>query len=106
MCEGVARWFIDFAGLQGASSEWSPPARMMVDPAREIPAIVATVRAGLITLPEAIRSFGYDPAAVIDEIAAFNSALDTAGIVLDTDPRKTSQQGQWQWQNNGQQQND
>ena len=104
MCEGVARWFIDFAGLSGASSTWSPPARIMVDPAREIPPIIATVRAGLMTLPEAIRSFGYDPAAVIDEIAAFNSELDAAGVVLDTDPRKTSQQGQWQ--NNGQQQND
>lgn len=93
LCERVAQWFADFSGMAGLSHSWTPPARTMVDPAREIPAIVDMVRAGFMSMPEAIRSFGYDPQYVVDEYAAFNAYLDEKGVILDTDPRKVSKQG-------------
>ncbi|MGZ4953566.1 MAG: phage portal protein [Methylobacter sp.] len=96
VCNGVARWFADFSGIPDLTQEWTPPARMMVDPAREIPPIIAMVRAGLCTLPEAIRSLGYDFHAVMDEIKLSNNYLDQLGLILDSDPRKTAGLGQMQ----------
>lgn len=96
VCNGVARWFADFSGIADLTQEWTPPARMMVDPAREIPPIIASVRAGLSTLPEAIRSLGYDFHTVMDEIKLSNDYLDQLGLTLDSDPRKTAGLGQMQ----------
>lgn len=87
----VAQWFDTAAALTGQTAqplpEWTPPARVMVDPTREIPAIQAAIRCGLLTLPEAIRQQGYDPDTLIQEQAAFLQKLDALGIRLDSDPR-------------------
>jgi len=96
VCNGVARWFADFSGIPDLTQEWTPPARMMVDPAREIPPIITSVRAGLLSLPEAIRSLGYDFNVVMDEIKLSNDYLDQLGLTLDSDPRKTAGLGQLQ----------
>ena len=68
----------------------------MVDPIRELPPIIDAVRAGLMSLSEALREQGYNPETVLREIASDNALLDELGLVLDTDPRKTSGQGQAQ----------
>lgn len=96
LCEGVAKWFGDFAGLTDVTHEWTPPARMMVDPIRELPPIVTAVRSGLMSLSEALRSRGYDPVQVLTQIKEDNELLDSLGLVLDSDPRKTAGQGQFQ----------
>jgi len=59
-----------------------------VDEVREIPALVEKVRAGLISMPEAIRQQGMDPDTTLAEIAAWNAKLDAAGVILATDPRQ------------------
>ena len=91
----LAQWFDEAAGLIGNASqplpEWTPPARVMVDPTREIPAIQAAIRCGILTLPEAIRQQGYDPDTLINEQAAFLAKLDALGIKLDSDPRQSYQ---------------
>jgi lambda family phage portal protein len=74
-------WFAEAAALVGVDTAgavplWSAPARVMVDESREIPAIRDKIRAGLISLPEAIRQQGYDPETVVRETAAFNVVLD------------------------------
>jgi len=96
LCDGVAKWFEDFAGLTDVEHSWTPPARMMVDPARELPPIISAVRAGLMSLSEALRSRGYDPVQVLNPIKQDNDLLDSLGLVLDSDPRKTAGQGQIQ----------
>jgi lambda family phage portal protein len=96
LCHGVARWFIDFSGIPDLTHAWTPPARTMIDPAREVPAIRDSIRSGLTTQPEAMRAQGYDPRQMVDEIAEFNQLLDEKGVVLDTDPRRVSKQGQGQ----------
>jgi len=100
LCYRVAGWFSDFAGVPGISARHTPPARTIVDPARELPAIKEAIRDGLITQPEAIREQGYDPDQQLDEIAEWNAKLDAKGIILDTDPRKTASSGQTQTVNN------
>lgn len=100
-CGGVFGWFCEaaiMAGLpaQGATAKHTPPRRTLVDPTREIPAIIKAVRGGLQTLPGAIREAGYEPDEFLAEYAEANAALDKLGIILDSDPRKITNGGQAQ----------
>ena len=72
---------------------WAPPAMQMTDPQREVDAMVRAIRAGLMSREMAVASLGYDLAEVDAQIAAGNAAADAASIVLDSDPRKVTQQG-------------
>jgi lambda family phage portal protein len=72
---------------------WAPPAMQMTDPQREIDALVRGIRAGLMSREMAVASLGFDLAEVDAQIAAGNMAADAAGIVLDSDPRRVTQQG-------------
>jgi lambda family phage portal protein len=72
---------------------WAPPAMQMTDPQREVDAMVRAIRAGLMSREMAVASLGYDLAEVDAQIAAGNAAADAAGIVLDSDPRQVTQQG-------------
>jgi capsid protein len=74
-------------------AEWTAPRFEAVDPLKDIQADILAVRAGLMTLKEAIARQGYDPAHVLAEIGATNAELDVLGIVLDTDPRKATKSG-------------
>jgi len=96
LCDGVAGWFAAIAQITDVTAEWTPPKRMMVDPVREIPAIKDAIRAGLMTQSEAVREQGYDPEQLFTEMASDNALLDKLGLVLDSDPRKLSGQGQLQ----------
>jgi lambda family phage portal protein len=72
---------------------WAPPAMQLTDPQREVDAMVRAIRAGLMSREMAVASLGYDLAEVDAQIAAGNKAADAAGIVLDSDPRRVTQQG-------------
>ncbi len=49
------------------SLDWVPPHRMLVDPAREIPALTAEVKAGFASRQGQIRRLGYDPEEILAE---------------------------------------
>jgi capsid protein len=66
---------------------WTAPARVLVDETREVPALRDKVRAGFMSLPEAIRSMGYDPETLIQEQAAFLKFIDRMEVKVDSDPR-------------------
>ena len=66
----------------------------MTDPNTEILSLVREVRSGLKSLSEALRERGYDPEEVLREVADDNALLDELGLVLDSDPRTTTQAGQ------------
>lgn len=95
----VWRWAMEAAALMGtrgaleASALWTAPPPPLVDPDKEGTALRRLVRCGFMSLSEALRGRGYDPRAVFDEIAEDNDVLDKLGIVLDSDPRKTSEAG-------------
>ena len=68
----------------------------MLDPKSETRAQVERVRAGLKSRSETIAQEGWDAEDIDAEIAADNSRADRLGLVFDSDPRKTTLQGQEQ----------
>jgi len=97
-CKPVWSWFAEAAGIAGSAVdgirvEWSAPRREMIDPTREIPALVNAARAGLMSISEIHRQSGYDSDSVLEEIAADNQKLDALGLILDSDARKTMKAG-------------
>lgn len=95
VCYGIVPWIADALLIepQEVASGWTPPRREMIDPTKEIPATRDAIRAGLVSQPEALRENGYDPDTVLAEQQEWNRKLDAAGIVSDSDPRKTSRSG-------------
>jgi capsid protein len=51
------------------------------------------IRCGLLSQSEALREAGYDPDQTLAEIAEDNAKLDKLKLILDSDPRNTTQQG-------------
>lgn len=75
---------------------WVPPRIQMVDPAREIPMLIAKIRAGLSSWQGTVRELGYDPEDLIAEIGADNAQFDLLKMIFDSDARRTSGAGQGQ----------
>ena len=105
-CRPVFQRWVELEVLRGAlplpekgvqqyirNVSWAPPAMQMTDPQREVDAMVRAIRAGLMSREMAVASLGYDLAEVDAQIATGNTAADAAGIVLDSDPRRVTQQG-------------
>jgi capsid protein len=65
----------------------------MIDPTKEIPAMINGIRGGLISLSEVHRQSGFNSDSLLEEIAKDNARLDALGIVIDSDPRKTMKAG-------------
>jgi len=95
LLDPIAQWWLDLQVGAGAV-EWSPEYIPMTDPVREIPMMVNSIRAGIETMPELLRQRGRDPDRHLAELSAWNAKVDSAKVVLDSDPRKTSSAGQLQ----------
>lgn len=102
-CQTVWRWFDDVAVISGVAGDrqtvtakWTPPPLPLTDPEKEVNAYVRGLRGGVLTLQQVTAEQGRDFAEHIAEIAASNKVLDDNSIILDSDPRKVSQQGQAQ----------
>lgn len=101
MCDGIWKWAMESAVLAGELNdvpavEWTPQPMPMLEPDKEGLAISRMVRNGFKTLSEAMREQGLDPDTQFAALAADNARLDALGLVLDSDPRKTTQMGQEQ----------
>ncbi len=100
-CQRVWDWAMEAAVFAGELTEavgvqWTPPPMPMIEPDKEGLAYSRLIRNGVMTLSEAIREQGGDPAAHLMEYAADNAELDRLGIKLDCDPRYTTGAGQAQ----------
>ena len=101
-CDPVWAWAMQAAVIAGMqadtlpTAEWTCPPAPMIDPSAEGLAYARNIRAGIMTLSEAIRERGYSPEELLNEYADDNKRLDTLGIVLDSDARKMTQAGQLQ----------
>lgn len=100
ICQPIWEWFCeaayaaDLIDTRVVDVEWTPPRFMSADPKKDAEGTVAEVRAGLKSPQRAIAETGYDPDEVLAEFAEWNAKLDAAGIILDSDPRRVTQQGQ------------
>lgn len=98
LCREPFAWFkqaceIEGISTDGATSVWTPPRRQMIDPLSETRAMRESVRAGFMSLYEAIRQLGYDPKEVLKEAAEAKKFLAELGLVLDSDPSKLTMGG-------------
>jgi lambda family phage portal protein len=98
-CDPVWNWAMEAAFLGESSyprAQWTAPPMPMIEPDKEGLAYQRNIRIGAITWPEMVRERGNDPDEVLEEIKVWNEKFDAAGVVLDSDPRKITAQGQQQ----------
>lgn len=99
LCGRVAQRFHERGVAVGLLSDPTPevrhvpPAPEMIDPGRDTAALVAQVRAGFVSPQEAAGMLGSDFYAILAEITDANAAADEAGVILDSDPRRTARGG-------------
>lgn len=92
-CLGVWRWWADAAELEtgleldGVEVSWDAPRREMLDPVKETTARMLGVRAGFLSLSDAIREGGRDPRETLRELSEDARLLEEFGLSLTTDPR-------------------
>lgn len=106
-CRPVWRSFIEAAVLAGQldardyqankadylAVEWHTPKWAWVDPEKDVKAEVLAIRAGLKSRAMSINETGMDEEEVDRQIAKDNDRADDLGLVLDSDPRKTTPKG-------------
>ena len=80
----------------GYPVQWNPPPFQMLDPGKEVPPMIAAVRAGFATWDQTVSSLGFDPRKQAAEIEATNKDHDRRGLILSTDPRRVAESGQAQ----------
>ncbi len=86
----LGAWFLEASSqVLGPAADdahvvWTPPRREMVNPADEVPALVDMIRAGFTSRSEVIRSYGYDPTTVMDEIEADTKDETRRGLSFET----------------------
>ena len=98
MLSPVCRWHDELAGMVGllkGPMEWThtPPRREMIDPTKEIPSLILAVRAGIMSLSEVQRSFGYVPQEIIAELAGDMQNARDSGLILSVDAGLVSNAG-------------
>ncbi|MFT4061087.1 MAG: phage portal protein [Edaphocola sp.] len=93
-CKVVYAWFVEAAVMAqllppGTPTvcEWTAPRRQMIDPVKETNGLLAQVRAGFVSWPEAVRQLGYTPEEIIEEMKAAAKMFDDAGLKPESDPR-------------------
>lgn len=94
LCTGIAEWTLEAIGIMapGGIGEydaigWTPPRREMINPKEEVPTSRDTIRSGLNSWQDEVRTLGRDPEIVAAEIAEDQKLFDSLGIKLDSDGR-------------------
>lgn len=77
--------------LRDAEVQWTPPARFIVDPSRELATLRDAVRSGFTSRQAVIRGMGQDPERVMEEQRA--DKLAAGDMVFDTDASLVSAGG-------------
>jgi lambda family phage portal protein len=86
-------WFTKAAYLSGLIPNadigvtWTPPRRTMIDPVKETTALSKAVRNGFISWQDAVRSLGYNPEEMLEEMKKDAAAFDAAKLMPECDPR-------------------
>lgn len=110
-CEGLARWVKDswvmVPSLPKAAFalEWTAPRRPLIDPTKEIPAMIAEVEGGMSSMQRQQRRMGYDPEVIRrervedmekDKAAGLPSLVAGVAAALASGAGKTEQNGAMQ----------
>ena len=85
-CNGIERWikdawlYVPSLPRLGFSLDWTPPRRPLIDPTKEIPAMIAEVEGGLSSMQRQQRRLGYDPDTIRRERAEDMAKDAEAGL--------------------------
>lgn len=92
MMQPLAAWTMEAWGISSVLAsdddmvlEWVPPHRMLVDPAREIPALRDEVKAGFASRQGQIRRLGYDPEEILAEQIEDRKQAEDNDLRFDSD---------------------
>jgi lambda family phage portal protein len=103
MMQPIGAWVLEAYQVQNGVElpedvklDWVPPHRVLVDPTREIPALIDQIRGGLASWSGTVRELGKDPERLIEEISEDAANVDARQLIFDSDARKTSSAGQAQ----------
>ena len=97
-------WAMDaavMAGNERVETSWTGTPLPFIEPDKEGAAIRTNVRSGITTHSEALRERGFIPEEFWEEYQSDLEELDKRGLVLDSDPRRMTQQGQAQQTQDG-----
>lgn len=92
-CDVTYQWFKDGVVIYGAAPKvptkalWTAPRREMIDPVKEVKGLVDQVRAGFTSRSNVIRMLGDEPDEVLQEMIEDSKKIDSAKLMLDSDPR-------------------
>lgn len=99
-CAGVGRWALDAYRLKGAKRvgalgmAWTAQRRALIDPTKEIPAIIKKIEAGLSSLSREQRAMGLDPDTIAreraEDAARLQPAPDEPGAGTETEKGNSS----------------
>lgn len=93
----VHRWFNEAATAMQVRGPrkvvWTPPRRELVDPAKEISALIEAVRAGFMSLSEVQRSLGFIPSEVMAELQADMADARSRDLALAVDGMNSERAG-------------
>jgi lambda family phage portal protein len=86
MMQPIGGWMMEavdlmqMSGKTGVTLGWVPPARVIVDPTREIPAMLEAIEGGLASRQDTVRSLGKDPERLLEEQAQDKADADRLGL--------------------------
>jgi lambda family phage portal protein len=93
-CDKVYPWFIEAIQLAGhvpfsavPKVSWTPPRRQMIDPLKEVQAIKEELRAGLTSWQEVVRTLGYLPEELLEELKQDKKMWDKLELMPTSDAR-------------------
>lgn len=110
LLQPARRWFVDSAYMAQVipilrdspelysdptaiyQTTWTPPAFGSVDPLKDAKARQIDLELGLMTWPESVREYGFDPDRQLAQIERWKKRLEAAGIVFHSDRRTNGEE--------------
>lgn len=98
LIEPVFAWFLNASRLgglnpTGVTAKHLPPKREMIDPTKEVPALIDAIRSGVTSFNDAILETGRDPDEHLEQLKSDKDKIDSLGLILDSDASATQKNG-------------
>lgn len=84
-CDKIWNWFVEGIMVKGiikrkVDADWTPQGREMLDPTKEMNALVLELKSGLVSWTEACKRRGYNPDVLMEQMKQDKETFKNAGI--------------------------
>jgi capsid protein len=101
-CDKVYKWFVSALQLAPTGIEskatvrvsWTAPRREMIDPVNEAKAMKDLVRSGFSSWEEAVKSLGFNPDELLEQLKKDFAKFQDAGLMFEWAPALMPMPGQ------------